>query len=363
MQSVHESQILEKQISQLFVEVISIWRDTDIKKSQAVRMLAARLEEYYLQKGQPQEVQYICKKIVDKLKENGLEATAGHAYDYLEDKYKQQTFQHTRSDAGAVLDNNVLAFQNIDLKQVPVEIKQKAFDLLSKFTDNIEKDAQAEHYALFKQHDSDFDNFNTQYESRGIISAPKPPPKETELSDAIQKSIDALTELKKDVIEFPPETKVEARIFSKGWEAFTKIIRWITDDKYSLHPMEWLNKEMYRQFQGKHAAAVFEKAVTVLCEHCSKGLDDDPNEYEIMYADYRSPSGWKCIKCKGTQGILRGMTREQIGDRTVYIEQFAQDIIETLPMLLDSFKWFDARKKPYNSARKPILGPDLSKRA
>ena len=274
--------------------------------------------------------------------------------------------QHASGDnrhSGDILDNNLLALQAVDLKQIPIELKQKAFDLLSKFTDNIEKDAQAEHYALFKQHDNNFDNFNTQYEPRGIISAPKPDPLETELSDAIQGTIDSLVELKKDVIEFPPAAKVEARLFSKGWLAFTKIIRWVTDDKYSLHLMEWLNKENYRQFQGKHAAAVWEKALTVLCIQCSKGLDEDPNEYEIMYADYRSPSGWKCIKCKGTEGILRGMTREQIGDRTVFIQQFAQDIINSLPMLLDCFRWFDTRKKPYNSARKPILGPDLSKRA
>jgi hypothetical protein len=57
------------------------------------------------------------------------------------------------------------------------------------------------------------------------------------------------------------------------------------------------------------------------------------------------------------------MTREQIGDRSVYIMQYAQDIMNELPWLMDSFKWFDARKKPYNTARKVILGPDLGKKA
>jgi hypothetical protein len=358
------SQILEKQIDQLFGEVISIWRDTDIKKSQSVRMLAARLEEYYLESGKPQEIQYICKMIVDKLKENGLEETAHHVYDYLEDKYKQQNFQHARSDTGATLfTNNLLSLQDIDLKNIPIDTKQKAFDVLCRFTDNIEKDAREQHYALFKLNDSILDNFNTQYQDREDITTPKPEPKETELSDAIQETIEALTELKKDAIEFPPAYKQEAKLYSKGWQSFAKIIRWCTDDKFSLHPAEWLNKESYRQFQGKHAAAVWQKAETVLCVECSKGLDNDPEAYEVMYADYRSPSGWKCIKCKGHEGILRGMTREQIGDRSVFILQFAQDIINMLPMLTDMFRWFDERKKPYNAARKPILGPDLSKRA
>ena len=61
LQSVHESQILEKQIQQLFVEVISVWRDTDIKKNEAVRRLAARLEEYYIHIGQQQEIQKISR--------------------------------------------------------------------------------------------------------------------------------------------------------------------------------------------------------------------------------------------------------------------------------------------------------------
>ena len=217
--------------------------------------------------------------------------------------------------------------QNVDLKNIPIETKQKAFDVLCRFTDNIEKDAREQHYALFKQNDSILDNFNTQYQDRKDITTPKPEPKETELSDAIQETIDALTELKKDAIEFPPAYKQEAKLYSKGWQSFAKIIRWCTDDKFSLHPAEWLNKESYRQFQGKHAAAVWEKAETVLCVACSKDLDNDPEAYEVMYADYHSPSGWKCIKCKGTTGILRGMTREQMGDRSVFIFQFAQDII------------------------------------
>ena len=330
-------------------------------------MLAARLEEYYLQQGQDQEIQNICKMIVDKLKENGLEATANHAYDYLDDKYKRKytiTGEDTQNPGtGDILDKNLLGLQGIDLKEIAIEIKQKAFDVFCRLTDNIEKDAREQHYALFKQNDSILDNFNTQYQDRKDITTPKPEPKETELSDAIQETIDALTELKKDAIEFPPAYKQEAKLYSKGWQSFAKIIRWCTDDKFSLHPAEWLNKESYRQFQGKHAAAVWEKAETVLCVACSKDLDNDPEAYEVMYADYHSPSGWKCIKCKGHEGILRGMTREQIGDRSVFILQFAQDIINMLPMLTDMFRWFDERKKPYNAARKPILGPDLSKRA
>jgi hypothetical protein len=360
-----QSQHLEKQIEQLFLEVVSVWRDTDIKKNDAIKRLAARMEEFYLSNGML--INRISTDISHRLEQAGI-ATAHHVSDYLEAKYKiERTPNYNLSSGypgqGIESPNNLLSFQNVDLKNIPIDTKQKAFDVLTRFIDNIEKDAREQHYALFKQNDSILDNFNTQYQDRKDITTPKPEPKETELSDAIQETIDALTELKKDAIEFPPAYKQEAKLYSKGWQSFAKIIRWCTDDKFSLHPAEWLNKESYRQFQGKHAAAVWEKAETVLCVACSKDLDNDPEAYEVMYADYHSPSGWKCIKCKGHEGILRGMTREQIGDRSVFILQFAQDIINMLPMLTDMFRWFDERKKPYNAARKPILGPDLSKRA
>lgn len=362
-QNQQELQVLERQINQLFSELISVWRDTDIKKSQAVKMLAARLEEYLLQCGQPEEIETISSRITDKLKAAGVTNTAHHASDYLDEKYKRGYAKSQIPLQGNILDKIVPQLQQIDVNQLPEDIKKTSFEVFSKFVDNIEKDAQQKGYALFKSNNNDFDNFRTQDAQRAIISTPKPEPRETELSDALQQCIDALMELKRDFIEYPPAWKTEAKIFSQGWLRFAKIIRWLTDDKFSLHPVEWFNRENYRQFQGKHASAVLDKAETVLCINCSKNLDNDPEDYEVMYADYRSPSGWRCIKCRGTQGILRPMTREQLGDRNVYIQQYAQDVINELPWLIDSLKWFDARKKPHNTARKVILGPDLSKRA
>ena len=61
-----------------------------------------------------------------------------------------------------------------------------------------------------------------------------------------------------------------------------------------------LTKKVIANSRVSMQAAVWEKAETVLCVACSKDLDNDPEAYEVMYADYQSPSGWKCIKCKGT---------------------------------------------------------------
>src|SRR5262245_29158390 len=51
-------------------------------------MLAARMEEYYLQAGEPDRIKYISKEITEKLRDAGLVTTAHHVRDYLEDKYK-----------------------------------------------------------------------------------------------------------------------------------------------------------------------------------------------------------------------------------------------------------------------------------
>jgi hypothetical protein len=279
-------------------------QENDTQSAKDCIELAEILEEIYAQQGKADFIGEICGKITHDYKERGV-TNASHVSDYLPAKYKRDYDNTGReySHGANILDNNLLSLQQVDLKQLQPDIKQKAFEILTKFTDNIEKDAQEEHYGLFKLNNNDFDNFKTQDAPRAIISTPKDDPKETELSDAIQLVIDALGELKRDFIEYPPAWKTEAKIFSQGWLRFAKIIRWLTDDKFSLHPMEWFNRENYRQFQGKHASAVIDKADTVLCINCSKNLDNDPEDYEIMYADYRSHSGWRCIKCRGTVGI------------------------------------------------------------
>ena len=308
MQSSKSQQEIIQVLQRRYLEKLDIAihrkQENDTQSAKDCIELAELLEQLYAQQGKQDLIGEICSKITRDYKDRGVR-NFPHVSDYLPDKYKRDYDNSGREISRGVniLANNLLSLQNVDLKSIPIDTKQKAFDVLCRFTDNIEKDAQEEHYALFKQNDSILDNFNTQYQDRKDITTPKPEPKETELSDAIQETIDALTELKKDAIEFPPAYKQEAKLYSKGWQSFAKIIRWCTDDKFSLHPAEWLNKESYRQFQGKHAAAVWQKAETVLCVECSKGLDNDPEAYEVMYADYRSPSGWKCIKCKGTQGV------------------------------------------------------------
>jgi hypothetical protein len=114
LQSVPQQQqdpkVIERQIQQLFSELVSIWRDSDIKKNEAVRRLAARMEEYYLQMEQPQQIAQISSQISQRLKAAGLEKTAHHVADFLDEKYKldYSTRSSTHPINGMILPNNVL---------------------------------------------------------------------------------------------------------------------------------------------------------------------------------------------------------------------------------------------------------------
>ena len=91
MQTIQQDRIkiLKTQIDQLFLEVVSIWRDTDVKKTKAVKHLAARMEELYLQQGLESMVNTISSMhIAGRLESLGIK-TAKHVRDYLDDKYKR----------------------------------------------------------------------------------------------------------------------------------------------------------------------------------------------------------------------------------------------------------------------------------
>ena len=89
MQSTQQNEnrilILKTQIDQLFLEVVSVWRDTDTKKAKAVKHLAARMEEFYLANGML--INRISTDISHRMSSLGI-ATAHHVSDYLDSKYK-----------------------------------------------------------------------------------------------------------------------------------------------------------------------------------------------------------------------------------------------------------------------------------
>ena len=105
--SQNEKETLEKQIQQLFLEVVSVWRETDLKKIVAVKHLAARMEEYYISQNTPEMVRTISASITQRLQQLGI-ATAHHVSDYLDEQYKQTEFNRSSPHNGTDVDNNSL---------------------------------------------------------------------------------------------------------------------------------------------------------------------------------------------------------------------------------------------------------------
>jgi hypothetical protein len=101
---------LKTQIDQLFLEVVSIWRDTDVKKTKAVKHLAARMEELYINTGLP--INTISGDISRRLQAAGI-ITWAHVSDYLEAKYKRDytpnyNLSNSIPASGDMLPNNAI---------------------------------------------------------------------------------------------------------------------------------------------------------------------------------------------------------------------------------------------------------------
>jgi hypothetical protein len=109
-QNENRIKILKTQIDQLFLEVVSIWRDTDVKKTKAVKHLAARMEELYINTGLP--INRISGDISRRLQAAGI-ITWAHVSDYLEAKYKRDytpnyNLSNSIPDRGDMLPNNAI---------------------------------------------------------------------------------------------------------------------------------------------------------------------------------------------------------------------------------------------------------------
>ena len=114
MQTIQQDGIktLKTQIDQLFLEVVSVWRDSDVKKTKAVKLLAARMEELYLSTGL--SINTISADISRRLQAAGI-ITWAHVSDYLEPKYKRDytptpnyNLSNSIPDRGDMLPNNAI---------------------------------------------------------------------------------------------------------------------------------------------------------------------------------------------------------------------------------------------------------------
>lgn len=340
------------------------------------------LEEIYTKSNQKFLITSICSEVVRDYKTRG-DLLYHHVNDYLPPKYKNprqveaakkrweqikseiDPMQDLTSDGKIDYNKPLEQISEDDLEKLPEDTIRETLKRAKKVVNRIEDKAEERGIAVINyssQGEGWSPGFKKKYSKVSTIDPPELTDEESRkyLTDCIDEHIESLQEYKKDVLRFPPQFKEHMVKWGNGFKQATKLWQQMGDDKYSLHTGGWINVEMYRQIHGKHAAAVWEKTPTVLCVKCSKDVDNDPEAYEQMFADPKSPTGWKCLKCKGTEQMVRALTREQVGDRSDFVLQQAWDCIKWMPHLISAMVVYDEWKKPYNAARKKRLFSILS---
>lgn len=351
------------------------------KDAQGVVELAEILEEIHIKQNQKSYINTICTQICREFK------TAGdphwyYVYDYLEPypQYKSQSHAERRRKHIQEMEADISPFAtSSQLENISVDYNKPLEDLSAdEIRERIKRNQKekeelqdaAEARGIATVHYSSQDTgWNSSFAKKWPKISTVEPPKWTDeegiafITDSVNELIQALEEYKKDGVRFWPQFKDQLWAWGNGFRLEAQLWRMLEDDKYSLHWGDWINKEMYRQVHGKHAAAVFEKATTILCSICSKNVEDDPDEYEIMFTDATSPTKWRCKKCLGTESLLRAMTREQIGDRSDFVMQTAWECIKWGPAKLSAMLHYNVWKRPYNTSRKTLLNNELAELA
>jgi hypothetical protein len=316
-QTGEEKTMLETQIQQLFLELVSVWRDTDIKKADAVRRLAARIEELYLSQGRPEMVNTISRTITQKLRNLGI-ATAEHVSDYLDEQYKQTELARDGPDKGADVNNNELEQSakanpfDLSAEEKRIVLKklkkrQTADDALVK---SLESAAQIQKQALDYETDTFSHSTMKGYESsrtdipnnhyRGPVHQAM-----SELVIDLGKYYYDLKETLDDVERwYDPKLLPEAR-FVKMIEQLRgyildvrKVIAPAKDLKFATSMHNWFHTLLKFLSHGKHAAAVM---TSIPSSKHFKIKPDGTKEYD-----------------------KRPLTREQVGDNIPEIEDLLE---------------------------------------
>jgi hypothetical protein len=367
---------LKRQYKKKLAEVVANKTINQKRDAQSVIELAEILEQIYVKSNQKSYVSSICTQICRDFKTSG-DPHWYYVYDYLPDKYKNQQQVNNAKGRKSQTENeiailpsqstptqNPLEFLanelNNLLEQVPKEQLRDAWELAGHLKEEIADKAEEAGVPLL----SDIGYGSQTGEDDTKVSTVEPPQTDEEVKQIIQerrKNYHSIGDETFDEFErFWPQHKEKVPRWAEGIDAVMSIFKWLNDDKFSLEISEWFDRAGYERGHGKHAGAVWQKALTVLCKKCSANVLEDEDEYEVMFIDPTSPTGWRCPRCHGHDQFERAMTREQIGDRREYIFGFANYLLAKIPGFLDLCDWYRTYKKPYNTARKIRLFRRLS---
>ena len=265
---------LKTQIDQLFLEVVSVWRDADTKKTKAVKLLAARMEELYLQQGLSNLVNTISSSIAARLETLGFK-TAKHVHDYLDDKYKRDyspNYNLQNAISGDILGNNFLSIDEIiqkdPLSERTVDEIQYLEEVFKKYDIQREINRQAAKVRKIALNDDDH-LAKKEYER---VTTDMPDPSRGLAYNAWnmyvlpqeKRSFNTAEGILKALERLPPEEDKDQQLADaiKGYgemlQALNEFKEPFKDLKYATTIKKWWRTVIRYYDHGKHAAGVMD---------------------------------------------------------------------------------------------------------
>ena len=297
-------------------------------------MLAARMEEYYLQLEQPQEIETISQKIAERLKEAGLTNTAHHVSDYLEDKYKRY---YNKSTSQNPLQG--IISPNIDIEQIirKNELEERTPEEVQLFNDYAKKiatlaDANRSAAAIRKiALDSDGDYLSKPHDEKVSTDVPDNQYR-GQVYEELERFVKDLESYHKDMKEtlddfgrwFDPEKIPEAAFIRtiqdlRGYiNDVRKIIAPWKDLKYATSMHNWFHTLLKFLDHGKHAGGVM--------------------------TSIPSAKHFRTLADGSVEAEKRPLTREQVGDRIPYVEDMLEDYADSKIFLAGLKAYFRGTK-------------------
>jgi hypothetical protein len=401
--------ILKVQIEQLFKETISVWQDSDTKKIDAVKRLAARMEELYISIGIP--INTISSDITQRMQKAGVKTWA-HVSDYLDLKYKRDytpnyNLQNSIPDRGEYdTKNHIEEIIKVD----PLARTKDQIQELDEYAKRIAAEAQANRQAAEVKHialDYDKDHIPSKQYEKVTTDMPEPEKKlaynawNTFVMPQVRTLFHTAEGILSALEKLPPEDDQDQEL-AKAFELFGNMLKSLNefmapfkDLKYATTIKRWWRSVIRFYDHGKHAAAVMDaisshkhvedRDIEILKISCPKEgcpyfatVGDDVTNVQdpkaasqikllndhIMDTHDRAIGKLPIEITKGKITVQvpreRDTTREQVGDRIKYLVELAINFVPNIKALEVLCNWREKTGDPRVAARRIDANPKLS---
>jgi len=171
-----------------------------------------------------------------------------------------------------------------------------------------------------------------------------------------QREIEAKLKFLDKYKECPATTLQDATKYANAFRVSANMFEDVVEDKWSGEMVFWFDREYWKHVQSAHKAGNSTWWPTTLCARCSANVAEDPKDFHRMKYSMKSPTGYLCDNCGGTEVLLRENTREQIGDKEANVFRDAADVLNHIPSYASIYlDWHERFKSPEIYSRKAAI--------